>query len=111
MGKRAEDTVLEAINVELGIALSDLAQSVDLAIKRMALRTELSATIVDAEKVLDVATELRDAAGESHDGVPLVPRAEQAEIAHNLSNILMSKVEEACVTLVANGSGALPESA
>jgi hypothetical protein len=107
MGKRAEDSVLEAINVELGIALSDLAQSVDLAIKRMALRTELSATIADAGKVLDAATTLRGAAAEIHDRVPLVPGAEQAEIAQNVSNARtakwMSKVEEACVTLAANG--------
>jgi hypothetical protein len=106
MGKHEESSVLETVHVELRSALSELAKSVDLAVKRMALRTELSTTIVEAERALDAADALRDVATKSQDGVPLVPQSEQAEISKNVSDSdaaeMMSKVEAACVALARN---------
>jgi hypothetical protein len=98
MAEHFEDTFLEAVHVELGTALADLAKSVHLATKRIAFRAELSATIVDAEKVVDAANALRHAAMEMQDNVTLAPKADE-NVTNKDAAEMMSKVEAACDTL------------
>ena len=56
------ETALEAIVAELRTAVSDLARSADIAVKRMALRAQLTATIADTETATTAAhsTELAE---------------------------------------------------
>jgi hypothetical protein len=98
MAKHPEDAFFEAVHVELGTALVDLAKSVDLATKRIAFRAELSATILDAEKVVDVASALRHAAMEMQDNITLAPKAGENATNTDAGDI-MSKVEAACLSL------------
>ena len=62
MKKIPDATESDALHAELSAALSDLAKSVEFAIKRRALRTKITTTMVDAKKVSDAAAELRAAA-------------------------------------------------
>ena len=98
MTKHPKDTFFEAVHVELGTALADLAKSVDLATKRIAFRAELSATIVDAEKVVDAASGLCHAAMEMQDNITLAPKADE-NVTNTDAGDMMSKVEAACVSL------------
>ena len=97
-GEASRRYFFEAVLVELGTALADLAKSVDLATKRSAFRSELSATILDAEKVVDEASALRHAAMEMQDNIALAPKADE-NVTNTDAGEMMSKVEAACVGL------------
>ena len=62
MGSRVPRPRPDAIYAELYTAVSDLAKSADGAVKRMTLRAELTATIVDTAKATQAAEALRAAA-------------------------------------------------
>jgi hypothetical protein len=62
MGKIQGKTQSEALHVGLCSAISDLAQSVEFAVKRKALRAEIATTLTGATKVANAAAELRAAA-------------------------------------------------
>ena len=61
MGKRRGGKP-DALHAELCSALSDLAKSVEVAVKRKALRDEIATTITDASEVANAAAKLRAAA-------------------------------------------------
>lgn len=100
MGKIAETENAEALHIELCTAIADLAKSVEFAVKRMALRAEFNAAIVDADKAEHAAQVLQIAAsGEPTDDNTnggLVPEP-VSEKAHTVStNAAVEELYAAC---------------
>ena len=62
MPKIKDATEANALHDELCCAISDLAKSVEFAVKRKALRDEIATTMTGATKVAKAAAELRAAA-------------------------------------------------
>jgi len=62
MKKIGDTAESNALHAELCAALSDLAKSVEFAIKRRALRGEIETTLIDTKKVSEAAAELLAAA-------------------------------------------------
>jgi hypothetical protein len=62
MGKIQGNTESNALHAELCSAISDLAKSVEFAVKRRALHAEITTTMTGATKVANAAAELRAAA-------------------------------------------------
>ena len=104
MGKIAETANSEALHVELCTAIADLAKSVDFAVKRMALRAEFNAAIVDANKAELAAQSLQIAASSQQtNGIMSVrPVSEPvSEKAHTVgTNAAVEELYAACRWLV-----------
>lgn len=98
MGK---DLVTDAIHQELCTAIAELAESVDLAVKRMAIRARFTAAIADAKKTERVAGELLAAALQGHiaptEKTVTAPRAAtRPQIPERDNIVVIEKLDAAC---------------
>ena len=84
MGKITNAYIPDVLHIELCSAISDLAKSVDVAVKRIALRSKCSTAIADAEKTESFAEALRTAATEEAEQATLVPNVLMA--AHSVQH-------------------------
>ena len=98
MGK---DPVTDTIHLELCTAIAELAKSVDIAVKRMAIRAKLAAAIADAKKTeraaeafLAAALQEHSAPSEKHalDAKPVTP----PQIPERDNNEVIEKLDAAC---------------
>ena len=90
--------IADTLYIELCSAIKDLANSVDIAIKRMALRAEFRAAIADANEVERAAQLLRSAALSTDDtseaDVSLVPDNSVADVAEASCTPLLLETRE-----------------
>jgi hypothetical protein len=94
-----KESITDTIHQELCTAIAELAKSVDLAVKRMAIRAKFSAAIADAEKAEMAAEALLAAALQEHltpAGKPVVDLqpATVPQIPDN--NQVVEKLDAAC---------------
>jgi len=87
------DPVTDAIHHELCAAIADLAKSVDVAVRRMAIRAKFTAAMTDAQKTERAAAALRAAALKNTEFVlgevaaPLKPDgADSADVVEELNS-------------------------
>ena len=98
-----------ALHRELCDAIAELARSVDIATKRIALRAKISAAIADARKAEKVALALRAAAMQEHD-ITLSPDPTTQSLGRDIETDVIQNLEEARNRLreSANVSSPLP---
>jgi hypothetical protein len=106
------DPVTDTIHQELCAAIAELAKSVDLAVKRMAIRAKFAAAIADAKKTERVAGELLAAAlqelGPTEKPVP-AKQATTPQIPERDNIVVIDKLDAACRWLSEVTAGATPQ--
>src|SRR4029079_8451911 len=89
------DPVSDALCYELFAAIAELAKSVDVAAKRMALRAKFTTAIIDARKAERVAEALRAAAVQNNEP-PIAPDTTTQNLKRHRETDIIQQLNEAC---------------
>jgi hypothetical protein len=89
------DPVSDALHHELCAAIAELAKSVDVAAKRMALRAKFTSAIIDARKAERVAEALR-AAAVQNDERAIAPDTTTQNLGRHRETDIIQQLNEAC---------------